>query len=118
MHDAIDADSQASMNALGVLNKTLHAVAAHLQRYNTELKLMQEIWRDIVNHHRRYIQRRGNEDSPREVDDTETCNFEEISSHLKQTRAFSKELITKVQNNLALVGLWSLLIITIQCREE
>ncbi|KAN0113226.1 hypothetical protein V8E51_006177 [Hyaloscypha variabilis] len=102
LQEAIDNDSQA--NALGILNRALHAVAAHLQRYNTELESVQETWHDIIRQHRAYCERKNSrrhtEDNP---DDTSSEGLEQIESHLKQIKAFLLELVAKVQNNLALL---------------
>ncbi|KAH6703105.1 hypothetical protein BKA61DRAFT_192534 [Leptodontidium sp. MPI-SDFR-AT-0119] len=96
LHEAIDTESQ--VNILGVLNKALHAVAAHLQRYNTELKSIQETWQDIIDCRHRYQMAHA-----RAVEDMEATDFDQVTSHLKQLRAFLKELMAKVQNNLALL---------------
>jgi hypothetical protein len=104
LQEAIDNDSQA--NALGILNRALHAVAAHLQRYNTELESVQETWHDIIRQHRAYYERKNSRRHTEEdnSDDTSSEGFEQIESHLKQIRAFLLELVAKVQNNLALVS--------------
>ncbi|KAH7403042.1 hypothetical protein BKA64DRAFT_641065 [Cadophora sp. MPI-SDFR-AT-0126] len=101
LHEAIDTESQ--VNTLGILNKALHAVAAHLQRYNNELESIQETWQDIIKHRNQYQSSCARASNPDHSVDYGIHDLNQMSSHLKQLRAFLEELMAKVQNNLALL---------------
>ncbi|KAL2068417.1 hypothetical protein VTL71DRAFT_16515 [Oculimacula yallundae] len=101
LHEAINTDSQVS--TLGILNKALHAVAAHLQRYHTELESIDETWQDIAKRHLQYEVRSAIISKEAGYQGVGSTHFDHTVSHLKQIRAFLKELMTKVQNNLALL---------------
>ena len=104
----IDSESSAP-SAYGTLNRALHSIAAHLQRYGSELVSMEDVLSDIVEHHQTFSRTRipPNKDTQREsVVVCEALN--EVSSHLKQVRAFLQELKAKLENILALVSCTSL----------
>ncbi|KAI9732297.1 MAG: hypothetical protein M1834_001504 [Cirrosporium novae-zelandiae] len=102
LQEAIDTDTQP--NAFGTLNRALHAVAAHLHRYNTELESMQETLLDIIKRHQKYTGMNCLQKCSQEKFGTMSDDLEHIASHLKQIRAFLQELMDKVQNNLALIA--------------
>lgn len=89
------------------MNRALHSIAAHLHRYNSELEGMQDTLEDVLKHHGLFEESKGGPKGiPAESADGRVSNgLGQIASHLKQVRAFLRELETKLQNILALVSL-------------
>ena len=108
MQKEIDSETSAP-SAYGTLNRALHSIAAHLQRYGSELASMDDLLSDIVEHHQTFSRARNSPDKDTQREDVVVCEaLSEVSSHLKQVRAFLQELKTKLENILALVSYPSL----------
>ena len=103
-----EVDSNASVpTAFGALNRALLSIAAHLQRYGSELTWMEEALSDIVQHHDKFLRGVRSEGLRPIEDDGIVCNgLNDIASHLRQVKAFLLEIKTKLENILALVHIF------------
>lgn len=103
-----EVDSNTSVTtAFGPLNRALHSIAAHLQRYGSELTSTEETLSDIIRHHDQFLSGAKLEGLRPIADDNLVCNgLNEITSHLRQVKAFLLELETKLKNILALVSIF------------
>ena len=101
-----EVDSNASVpTAFGALNRALHSIAAHLQRYGSELASIEEALLDIVRHHDEFLSGARSEGFRPVADDNIVCNgLNDVASHLRQVKIFLLELNTKLENILALVN--------------
>lgn len=102
----MEVDSSTSVpTAFGVLNRALHSIAAHLQRYGSELASMREALSDIVRHHNDFLKgARAVPFDPARHTNLVGDGLDELVAHLRQVEAFLQELKVKVENILALVG--------------
>lgn len=82
------------------MNRALHSVAAHLHRYGSELKAIQDNLTDIVQIYRNF--RDAQHDAGPE--NGSLSSFDQIATQVKQVKAFRWELEVKLQNILALVS--------------
>ena len=103
-----EVDSNTSVStAFGPLNRALHSIAAHLQRYGSELTSTEETLSDIIRHHDQFLSDVKVEGLRHVADDNLVCNgLNDITSHLWQVKAFLLELETKLENILALVRIF------------
>ena len=85
------------------VSRALHAIAAHLHRYTSELTSIEDTINAIVELHRSAllsIESRSSGAAFERVED----GFDHIASQLKAAKDFELELEKKIQNSLALVG--------------
>lgn len=83
------------------LNKILHAMAAHLHRYGSELGR----FADIVDHIEKQFKEMGlQSDTENDVQCRTSSAIEQVKSQLKDINTFRQELEYKTQNILALVS--------------
>ena len=84
------------------INKALHAMAAHLHRYSSELTSMENTIMAISGHHKWLTQEddSSTKHSSRKIED----GLNEVASQLKSVQNFESELEKKTQNILALVS--------------
>jgi uncharacterized phage infection (PIP) family protein YhgE len=84
------------------LNKALHAMAAHLHRYASELNSLVEILSDIENYHKTIHAL----DIDHDVFQAQRVEngLRQIASQLQPVKDFEAELEKKLQNILALVS--------------
>ena len=75
-------------------SKALHAMAAHIQRYGTELDALEDTSAELVNWFDALQRPKG----------AFVMSIEQLRSQLKASNAFVKEQEKKTQNILALVG--------------
>lgn len=91
-----DTEDESTSNAIyNEISKALHAMAAHVHRYGTELGSIEETSCELS---KAFIAMHDNRDSS-------TAGFEQVKSQLKATNAFARELEKKTKNILALVSL-------------
>ena len=104
MQEEVDSNASAP-TTFGTLNRALHSIAAHLQRYGSELASMEETLSDIVKHHKAFMSAMHTRHNDSEEESSVVSHgLNEIVSHLRQVRAFLQELKAKLENILALVG--------------
>ncbi len=88
------------------INRALHAIAAHLQRYTSELTSMEDTMNAIVKAHQSVLSSAESQMSNATFKRVED-GFNQAASHLKAAKAFELELEKKIENILALVGIQS-----------
>ena len=99
-----DFDNQTlAFDLCSIVNRALHATAAHLHRYRYELSSTQDSLVEVKLRHDHY-------NVSLVKASREPCNytsecFIQAESHLKQVKAFLWELESKLQNILALVSI-------------
>ena len=100
-----EVDSNASVpTAFGGLNRALHSIAAHLQRYGSELASMEDTLSDIIRHHHDWLEDQSSDVNKIAVRENLVCNgLDEMASQLRQVKAFLVEVKNKLENILALV---------------
>jgi oligoendopeptidase F len=100
LQDEVDGDTPAS-DTYSLVNRALHAIAAHLQRYNSELSSV----RDTLNALRDYDKRcrDSSSDSTADTGADTSSTFGQLTTQLMQVHTFQHELSEKLQNILALV---------------
>lgn len=86
-------DGFAANNLYNDICKTLHAMAAHVHRYGTELDSLEDTSSELT----RVFSSDGQ-------DSASLADIEEAKSHLRATNAFVREQEKKIQNILALVS--------------
>ena len=90
--------------AFGTLNRALHSIAAHLQRYGSELASMEDALSDIIRQHHQWLTDLRSNGNEIVAGENLVCyGLDHIASHLRQVKAFLTELKTKLENILALV---------------
>lgn len=89
-------------SALHGINKGLHSIAAHLHRYQSELKSLEGTVTDLSNHHDYVESNEGSESVPEESENR-TRGFSQVLSQIEACHDFATELEKKAQNILALV---------------
>ena len=102
MHLQNDEESQSANNpTYQDINRGLHAVAAHLHRYTSELKSIDDTIDAIFQYHRKILNPEGLAlgGAFQKIED----NLYHIASQLKAVKDFEEELEKKIQNSLALV---------------
>lgn len=92
----------ADQNKHQELNKVLHAMAAHLHRYASELTSTEFTIENLETWHR-YIHEKHPSDNEGEYQEIEQ-NFSQVASQLQSIMCFEQELEKKIQNILALVS--------------
>lgn len=100
LQDEIDGDAQAT-DTYSLVSRALHAIAAHLQRYNSELSSMGDILNALLDCDRRCRDLSLNSTADAYPD--ASSSFGQVASHLTQVHAFQHELSDKLKNILALV---------------
>jgi len=84
------------------INRALHAMAAHLHRYTSELKSIEDTMALIIKHHELII--KGVATIPSETFGRVENGLIQITSQVKAVKDFEVELEKKIQTSLALVG--------------
>jgi hypothetical protein len=88
------------------LIKALHAMAAHLHRYASELNSLDEILSEISKYHKNTHSDDGTHNSPNVFQFKRIENgLQQVVSQLQPVKHFEEELEKKLQNILALVSL-------------
>ena len=101
LQEEIDSEAKAT-NTYSVVNRALHSVAAHLHRYGSELKAIQDTLADIMHAYREFGKSRHEDYANAEK--LSHTSFDQITTQVKQVKAFRWELEVKLQNILALVS--------------
>lgn len=83
------------------INRALHAMAAHLHRYTSELKSIDDTIALIMKHHELISKRSAS--TPSEAYERVESGLIQITSQVKAVKDFVVELEKKIQNSLALV---------------
>lgn len=112
-------ETEGFLNASKVLNAALHAMAAHLYHYKTELQRLEMVLSDLRKHrtemtYKPRLKRRDGEDRKQEEKneedqeefppiDRELQKIEQLASRLAVISSVSDEMEKKVQNILALL---------------
>ena len=100
-------DDQATPDAIKPshedINRALHAIAAHLHRYTSELTSIEDTTNAIVKTHRLVFSVAESHRSDTAFQRVED-GFNQAASHLTAAKAFELELEKKIENILALVG--------------
>ncbi|KAL8789265.1 MAG: hypothetical protein Q9195_006911 [Heterodermia aff. obscurata] len=96
--------NESSSTAFGALSKSLHTIAAHLQRYGSELNSMEEALSDLVRLSNESLKAARLEiGTPAEPKNAGSNSLNDLVSHLRQVKIFLKELRSKLDNTLALL---------------
>lgn len=85
------------------INKGLHSIAAHLHRYQSELKALEATVTDLSTHHDYVECIEGSEGDSGESENG-TRGFSQVLSQIEACHDFATELEKKAQNILALVN--------------
>lgn len=84
------------------INRALHAMAAHLHRYTSELKSIDDTIALIIKTHGLIV--KGAAKIPNEAFEGVESNLIQIASQVKAIKDFVVELEKKIQTSLALVS--------------
>ncbi len=84
------------------INRALHAMAAHLHRYTSELKSIDDTIALIMKHHELVI--KGSARKPSGAYERVESGLVQITSQVKAVIDFEVELEKKIQTSLALVS--------------
>ncbi|KAF8540428.1 hypothetical protein BDD12DRAFT_28619 [Trichophaea hybrida] len=100
LQEEMESTAITSNDFYGEINKALHAMAAHLHRYRSELGSLEDTIEDISMHHKEFHEcdDRTHSDQSRIA-----LGFSQVKSQVKSVNSFSKELENKIQNILALL---------------
>ncbi|EXJ80934.1 hypothetical protein A1O3_07222 [Capronia epimyces CBS 606.96] len=102
-----DIDTQAT-DTYSLVNQALHAIAAHLQRYNSELSSVRDTLHALQDYEKRCrdsCEMNSSSDSTAttHTDFDTSSTFGQLTTHLMQVHTFQHELSDKLQNILALL---------------